>query len=160
MGGADFLARYGATGDPVTRVDPARTYAVRNPTAHPVFEHFRVRAFAELLAAPRTPRRSELLGEPMYQSHSSYSSCGLGSPGTDLLVQLVRKSDPGNGLYGAKITGGGSGGTVAVLGRRGADLRPIVDAYASRTGHRPYVFSGSSPGAGAFGRVRLTASAP
>ncbi len=157
MSGADFLARYGATSDTVTRVDPERAYAVRNPTAHPVFEHFRVRAFAELLAAPRTSRRSELLGELMYQSHASYSSCGLGSPGTDLLVRLVRES--GSGLLGAKITGGGSGGTVAVLGKRGADVGPIVAAYASRTGHRPHVFSGSSPGAAAFGRIRMSATA-
>ncbi len=108
-----------------------------------------------------TPSSSTSASAPSRSSSlsSNYSSCGLGSPGTDLLVQLVRESDPGRGLYGAKITGGGSGGTVAVLGRRGADLRPIVDAYSSRTGHRPYVFSGSSPGAGAFGRVLLTASA-
>jgi galactokinase len=159
MQGADFLSRYGPTRDTVTRVDPARTYAVRNPTAHPVFEHFRVRAFADLLAARDTPRRSELLGELMYQSHASYGSCGLGSPGTDLLVALVRERGPSGGLYGAKITGGGSGGTVAVLGRRGSDLGPVVEGYASRTGHRPYIFSGSSPGAEAFGRIRLAAVA-
>ncbi|CDY52045.1 BnaC08g48090D [Brassica napus] len=44
-----------------------------------------------------------------------YSACGLGSNGTDRLVQLVQgmqhnnsKSEDGT-LYGAKITGGGSG---------------------------------------------------
>ena len=59
----------------------------------------------------------------MYESHASYSACGLGSDGTDRLVQLVREAGPAAGLYGAKITGGGSGGTVAVLaapGRRAA----------------------------------------
>ena len=59
------------------------------------------------------------------------------------------------GFYGAKITGGGSRGTVAVLGRRDADITMIADAYAARTGHRPQVFSGSSPGAAAFGHLRL-----
>lgn len=32
----------------------------------------------------------ETLGELMYQSHASYSRCGLGSEGTDRLVELVR----------------------------------------------------------------------
>lgn len=58
------------------------------------------------------------------QCHYSYSACGLGSDGTDRLVQLVQevqhvkasKSAEGT-LYGAKITGGGSGGTVCVIGR-------------------------------------------
>ena len=59
-----------------------------------------------------------------WQCHNSYSACGLGSDGTDRLVRLVQKmeklkhSKTENGtLYGAKITGGGSGGTVCVIGR-------------------------------------------
>jgi L-arabinokinase len=154
IGGAEFLARYGGTTDPVTQVDPQRTYAVRMPTAHPVHEHFRVRAFAELLAGPATERRLELLGELMYQSHASYSACGLGSDATDRLVELVREAGPRRGLYGAKITGGGSGGTVAVLGRRdaGAAVREIADRYAAETGRQPYLFTGSSPGVRHFVR--------
>jgi galactokinase len=159
LGGADFLARYAGTTDPVTRVDPARTYAVRQPTAHPIYEHFRVRAFAELLGAPLTERSRELLGELMYQSHASYSACGLGSERTDLLVDLVRTAGTARGFYGAKITGGGSGGTVAVLGRRGADVAAIAEAFTAKTGHRPQVFRGSSPGALAFGYLRLGPSA-
>jgi L-arabinokinase len=160
IGGAEFLARYEGTTDAVTRVDPARAYAVRTPAAHAVYEHFRVRAFAELLEgpAPQTgERRRELLGELMYQSHASYSACGLGSAGTDALVELVREAGPAAGLYGAKITGGGSGGTVAVLGRRGADaaVAEVARRYAERTGRAPYVFGGSSPGSAAFGCLRL-----
>jgi len=56
--GEAFLARYGGTTDPVTDVDPARTYAVRTPTAHPVYEQWRVTEWARQLAAPEaTPRR-------------------------------------------------------------------------------------------------------
>lgn len=51
------------------------------------------------------------------QSHASYSRCGLGSEATDRLVALTRREiarakDAGQEsvLYGAKITGGGSGG--------------------------------------------------
>ena len=93
------------------------------------------------------------LGELMYESHASYGQCGLGSPGTDRLVDLVRREGPASGLYGARITGGGSGGTVAVLGRRdaGAAIARVAEAYERDTGYRPYVFAGSSPGVLAFG---------
>lgn len=155
--GEDFLRRYGGTTDPVTRPSPTVRYAVRTPTAHPIYEHFRVRVFAEMLTTELTPTRRELLGELMYQSHASYSACGLGSEGTDLLVDLVRRAGPARGLYGAKITGGGSGGTVAVLGRPDASeaIEKIAREYARRTGHEPEIFSGSSPGAATFGHLRL-----
>ena len=127
------------------------------PTTHPVYEHFRVRLFAELARAAPDRQSRKLLGELMYQSHASYSACGLGSEGTDLLVKLVRAAGPGRGLYGAKITGGGSGGTVAVLGLRHADavIEGIVEEYKRATGYRPPVFAGSSPSAHAFGHLRL-----
>ena len=155
--GADFLARYGGTTDRVTTVDPAREYAVRVPTRHPIYEHFRVNLWRELLHAPLNEARLRLLGEMMYQSHASYSACGLGSDGTDALVELVRAAGPAQGLYGAKITGGGSGGTVAVLGRADAEpaVRAVAAQYAAARGHTPYVFSGSSPGAAAFGVLKL-----
>src|SRR5512143_1738516 len=97
------------------------------------------------------------MGELMYQSHESYSACGLGSPGTDALVRLVREAGPKYGLYGARITGGGSGGTVAVIGRREAEdaIARVVSHYAEETGYEPYVFSGSSPGSVAFGFLKL-----
>ena len=77
----------------------------------------------------------------------------LGSAGTDRLVALVRREGAASGIYGARITGGGSGGTVAVLARSdaGAAIARIADAYERDTGYRPYVFAGSSPGALAFG---------
>lgn len=155
--GADFLSRYGHTGDPVTTVNPQRRYAVRQPTAHPIYEHFRVRAFARLLAGS-APANAPLLGELMYQSHASYSACGLGSDGTDSLVALARQAGQQQGIYGAKITGGGSGGTVAVLARRNAEasIQRLAAQYAKQTGRRPHIFKGSSPGAANFGLITLT----
>jgi galactokinase len=155
MEGAEFLARYGATTDSVTRVEPSRIYAVRTPTAHPVYEHFRVRTFRELLAPPVSEARLELMGELMLGSHESYSACGLGSEATDRIVSVVRERGDALGFYGAKITGGGSGGTVAVLGRSDADIEQLARACAAAAGAPPRVFSGSSPGAAAFGRLRL-----
>lgn len=155
--GDEFLALYGGTTDSVTRVDPNQTYAVRQPTAHPIHENARVRRFATLLEAdPNEPALREM-GELMYGSHASYSACGLGSDGTDLLVELVREAGPAAGLYGAKITGGGSGGTVAVLGRAdaGEAVAGIARRYRKATGREPYLFAGSSPGACHFGVRRV-----
>ena len=173
MSGAEFLSRFHGTTDPVSRVSLERSYAVRVATAHPIYENARVRRFAELMSSGsarsnitaadadgtrRSGERLELMGELMYQSHASYSACGLGSAGTDLLVRLAREAGPENGLYGARITGGGSGGTVAVLGRRdaGEAIANVASRYAKETGYRPYVFSGSSPGSAAFGVLKLT----
>jgi galactokinase len=160
--GREFLGRYHGARDPVTMLDPEREYPVRVATAHPIYEHARVREFAEQLsrlegADAHKPRAfadsAERLGTLMYASHASYSACGLGSPGTDALVTFVRRAGPASGVYGAKITGGGSGGTVAILGH--GDAAPLVDEiaarYSRRLGHAARVFGGSSSGAAACG---------
>ena len=106
-------------------------------------------------------------GRLMYGSHRSYSrNCGLGSRETDLLVQLVRTEGPEHGLYGAKITGGGSGGTVAVLAAAGGAsaavspeaataLERVQTAYAAAIGRPPRVIAGSAPGAAHLPPARL-----
>jgi L-arabinokinase len=141
----------------VTTIDPARRYPVLHPTAHPIYENARVERFAALLAEEPVEPHLEELGDLMYQSHESYSRCGLGTWQTDLIVELVRKHGPAHGLYGAKITGGGSGGCVAVLGSPKASryVSEICKHYEAETGYRPYVFVGSSPGAIAFGTFRI-----
>jgi L-arabinokinase len=153
MSGAEFVSRYSRTPDTVTTIDPGRIYKIREPAAHPVYEHDRVQRFRRLLAEPPGEERRRELGDLMYQSHASYSACGLGSRGTDLIVSLVQSEGPANGLYGARITGGGSGGTVAVLG--GCDAHDAINRVAQRyeeaTGYRPYIFQRSSPGAAQFG---------
>jgi len=159
MTGADFLARYAGSTDDATVIDGARTYAVRAAAEHPILEHARVRQFRALLAAgAAADDERAALGQLMFQSHASYSACGLGSDGTDRLVELVREAGPARGLHGAKITGGGSGGTVAILATRGS--RPAIDEIARRyvqeTGRAVTVFSGSSPGARSYGVHSLT----
>jgi L-arabinokinase len=152
MRGRDFLERFGGTADPVTRVEADREYAVRVCTAHPVYENARVHRFAELLGDRSGGARDVELGRLMYESHASYGACGLGSRGTDRLVALAREAGPARGVFGAKITGGGSGGTVAVLaGRQAAEEVPgIARAYARALGCEVKLFAGSSAGAAAF----------
>jgi len=168
MTGAEFLARYGGTTDPVTRVEPERTYPVRQATIHPVREHWRVASFARLLEAlgradPEDAGDSGPLGfavemgHLMYQSHDSYGACGLGSEGTDRLVAMVREAGVARGLFGAKITGGGSGGTVAVFGTADAEpvVREIARAYEHETGLAAEVFARSGRGAEEVGVVMV-----
>jgi len=80
----------------------------------------------------------------------------LGAAECDLLVDLVRKHESA-GLYGAKITGGGSGGTVAILADAGpradAAIAEILRTYQHETSHTPELFTGSSDGAWAAGTV-------
>jgi L-arabinokinase len=157
ISGDEFLRRYLRTADDVTRVDPQRIYKIHQPTAHPIYEHDRVKAFRQLLLEPSSEERRTSLGALMYASHASYSACGLGSRGTDLLVQLVRAAGPEKGLFGARITGGGSGGTVAVLGSHDAypAILQVAGEYEHATCYRPYIFAGSSRGVLQFGSKRL-----
>ena len=159
ISGDDFLAVYGGTADSVTEVKPGCRYRVKAPASHPVYERQRAESFRQLLRAAPDEERRIRLGSLMYESHASYAACGLGSPGTDRLVELVRREGPAAGLYGARITGGGSGGTVAVIGRKdaAAAIARVAETYERATGYRPHVFSGSSPGVAAFGSrsVRL-----
>jgi L-arabinokinase len=161
--GGAFLDRYEGTTDIVTRVDPSRRYAVRTPTEHPVHEHERVTEWARQLGGVEAGAGTVdagRLGELMYESHASYSACGLGSAGTDRIVQLARDAGPARGIHGAKITGGGSGGTVALLcdATAGDAVRTIAAQYAGETGRRAHVFEGSSPGAARVGAIRLEPS--
>jgi L-arabinokinase len=95
----------------------------------------------------------------MYLSHRGYSECGLGSAATDMLVDLVR-AEQANDLLGAKITGGGAGGTVAVLGRNTPRaeqaFRRVTGKYATWSKTEPYIFEGSSVGSDNFGILRVT----
>ncbi|MBN1541897.1 GHMP kinase [candidate division KSB1 bacterium] len=153
MRGQEFLKIYTSHDDPVTRIDPEKTYTIRRCTEHPILENARVEEFLRLIQLQSdSPNEEQLIraGELMYESHASYSkNCSLGAPETDLLVNLIQEQGATSGLYGAKITGGGSGGTVAVLMADGQEglLRNIVSLYADSTGLQPDLFFHSSPGA-------------
>ncbi len=159
MKGADFLSRFGESGDPLTSIDPNKVYKIRSRTEHHIYENARARQFAERLA--RSARTGDLhaameAGELMYASHWSYGQrCGLGSIQTDRLVTLLRNAGPAAGVYGAKISGRGAGGTVVVLHAdtdlaRGA-IAKATEEYTRSTGCRSQVLGGTSPGAMAWG---------
>jgi len=97
------------------------------------------------------------MGELMYQSHFAYTECGLGAKATDYIVNLFRKEGISKGIYGAKITGGGAGGTVAILAEKSASevVHRVFDLYAKSGMGDPYLFEGSSDGADTFGIIEI-----
>lgn len=154
MKGSDFVAHYGTTGDTATRVDLDTVYHVRDCASHPVHEQVNVNRFLASLDRYEETHDTIALqaaGDAMYRSHRSYSArCGLGNKETDLLVHLVRKRGAASGLFGAKITGGGAGGTVAILaaGENAAEeVERVAVEYAARSGNCSRVLTGSSEGA-------------
>jgi L-arabinokinase len=157
--GGEFLLKYGPTLDKATTVEPDYVYAVVNATDHHVLEARRVRQFVSFLERATTEPASsrdrggmlDRAGHLMYASHFSYpNDAMLGCDECDLLVQLVRDRERA-GLYGARITAGGSGGTVAVLAdegpRAGAAIAEVLAEYERQTGRKGEAFTGSSPGA-------------
>lgn len=165
--GSEFLSKFGKTIDTATTVDPTIDYHVQPAADHHVLEAMRVNHFVELLqqaegfspgsnaeSAQDSKQQEDALnkcGHLMYASHHSYTNRALlGADECDLLVDLIRRNEH-QGLYGAKITGAGSGGTVAVLCKAtptaDAAIEKIMADYQTHTGLTPEKIAGSSPGA-------------
>ena len=145
--GIDFLRLRSGIDDPVSTVEPAASYPVRAATLFPIDEHARALELVSIVKDRPTDVAVERLGELLYESHAGYSRCGLGVARTDQIVDAVRAAGSDKGLFGARVSGGGSGGTVVVLGRR--DAEPFVREIAETLGAG--LLGGSSPGADGFG---------
>jgi galactokinase len=156
--GADFLRRFAGITDTLTNVEPAAVYRVRAAALHPIYEHARARRFAQTLTGATQSADYARLGALMFASHASYSACGLGSDGTDQLVEAARALGHESGVFGAKISGGGSGGSVVILARteRLPEVLALSRAYAEKSGQSSRVFFASSAGASAVPPRRLT----
>ncbi len=158
--GSEFLGKHKTHDDPVTKISPDATYRVAGPTRHPIEENERVLKFMDALRAAKSGDEEALIaaGECMYGAHESYRvNCQLSTEEVDFLVDAVRQRGTKSGLYGAKITGGGTGGTVAVFGKIEAlkqHVPEIAEEYSRRVGVMPDIFEGTSPGAIEFGSRR------
>jgi L-arabinokinase len=152
--GAEFLERFGETGDGFSRIDPDSIYRIRSRTEHHIYEHARACDFVECIARYDRKRDDAALrdaGELMHASHWSYGQrCGLSSNETDHLVKLLRQRGEPAGIYGAKLTGRGCGGIVAVLVKSGeraeAAVNRAMEDYANSTGNAPRLLRGSLSG--------------
>ncbi|MFN3851981.1 MAG: galactokinase [Spirosomataceae bacterium] len=137
MTGKEFIERFGDITDPISKINPEAKYDIVSCTSHPVYENERVLTFKNLLEDINLNEPKEYLdfmGQLMYLSHKSYSKCGLGNKYTDKIVALAQEFGHEKGIFGAKITGGGSGGTVCILvhGEKGIkSAKEIYEIYKS-----------------------------
>ena len=89
------------------QIDPETTYLVRQPTAHPVMENWRVRSFRQLLQLPAQhdggeDEKSEqlaMLGEIMYQVILYFFSASYPKPGALLQKWVYNKIAPVTGKH-------------------------------------------------------------
>ncbi|MEK6674405.1 MAG: galactokinase family protein [Planctomycetota bacterium] len=155
MKGKEFLDRFGETGDPLTKIDPAEIYKVRSRTEHHIYEELRTRRFLECLTQwieKPNPHHLVEAGELMMASHWSYGQrCGLGSVEADRVVNLVKDRGQDADLYGARVSGRGGGGVVCIL-MRSTDratlaMKNVLAEYHQKTGRIARLIRGSAPGA-------------
>ena len=103
---------------------------------HVIAENDRVRAAVEAMRSGDLHR----LGELFHASHASMrDDYEVSVPEIDRLVESARQDGD---VFGARLTGGGFGGAVVILARRGTG-RPaaerIAAAYSRRTGQTPRI---------------------
>lgn len=132
----------------VGSADLARVEALPEPLGrrarHVVTENDRV------LAAVRAIEGDDLsrLGELFYASHQSMrDDYEISIPEIDALVEIARADAD---ILGARLTGGGFGGSVVMLAKRGAAgpaAARIAALYAQKTGRTPAILV--PPGGGA-----------
>lgn len=97
---------------------------------------------ARVLAAVQAMRSEDVerLGTLFYASHDSQRrDYEVSVPEIDLLVDLAKEDAD---IHGARLTGGGFGGSVVMLAKAGAGTTAaarIAESYAKRSGQRPSI---------------------
>lgn len=160
MTGKAFIDSYQGITDPIVDIEPKRTYQIKVACENQVYENLRTVLFLQLLKAYDDTHDEQILislGELMFLSHRSYAECGLGDKDITVLIRKIRKAGPRLGLYGAKISGSGTGGTIAVLLKKTAMpiLKNLVEEFKNEMSVEPKMFIGNSPGAIEFDHLEL-----
>ncbi len=105
---------------------------------HVISENARTLQFADAMAAGHWA----ICGKLMYQSHASLrNDYGVSCPELDALVEIAATVE---GVYGARMTGGGFGGSIVVMVSRGAidTLTAALDSqYTKRCGKHASMFA-------------------
>jgi galactokinase len=138
MKGHDFIEQYGDIIDDITMINPLENYPILAATKHAIYENQRNLRFKNNFKNIENKLTKmtfyKAMGSIMTNSHQSYSNCGLGSEKTDELVKMANLKVLED-VHGARITGGGSGGTVCILcvGEKGKQaVRAIWNEYQER----------------------------
>ncbi|KAG2315235.1 hypothetical protein Bca52824_018357 [Brassica carinata] len=69
MLGETFIDEYVDHDDPVTVIDQKRSYSVKAPARHPIYENFRVKTFKALLTSATSDEQLTPVGGLLYQCH-------------------------------------------------------------------------------------------
>jgi len=151
MRGADFGRTYGSLPEHVAGAAEEvreRMFRVRTAVDHLIAEHEHAEQFlqameelAETQGIDEVERQKILqrAGRLLLASHHSYRlRLELSCPQADWLVDRLMEAGPDRGIFGARITGRGGGGTVAALLSRNKDatdaLLEVMAAYHQMTG--------------------------
>jgi L-arabinokinase len=167
MRGADFIRSFGPLPARAGVIDPDRIYRVRTTVDHLISENEHAENFLQAieelseheqgigprLSAIDRQRTLRRAGRLMLASHHSYrlrleQSC----PQADWLVDRLMQHGPQSGVYGARISGWGRGGTVVVLLKRGSAADDIVLSmlapYAQMAKTTLHLLEAGTPGSG------------
>jgi len=152
MRAGDFVRTYGPLAELAveSEEDKARVYRVRTAVDHLIAEHEHAEQFLQAmeelaeagdLGMEEGERQRTLAraGRLLLASHHSYRlRLELSCREADWLVDRLMEAGPERGVYGARITGTGGGGTVAALLARTAEateaLLEVMKAYNHVTG--------------------------
>jgi galactokinase len=115
---------------------------LRRRARHVVTENQRVLDFVAAMARGDLPQ----LGRLLLASHASLrDDYEVSIPQIDLLVEIAR-AEPG--VIGARLTGGGFGGSIVMLAEAdcaAGAANAAARAYAARSGQTPSVLAGAEP---------------
>jgi L-arabinokinase len=138
MRAADFIRTYGPLPESAGPLDGAAFYRVRTAVDHIIAEHEHAEQFLQAMeeldgGAADEPERQRTLqraGRLLLASHHSYRlRLDLSCREADWLVDKLMEAGPDKGIYGARITACGGGGTVmALLQRSSVAADAILDA--------------------------------
>ncbi len=131
--------------------EPGGEDEVMRCARHVVTENARVQTFAEAVRAGRWAEA----GAIMHASHASLrDDFRITGEALDAMAMCAQSID---GVYGARMTGGGMGGCAVVLAQRDRAeevSRELAAAYASRTGRSGEVFAVRAVGGAVGGLLR------
>lgn len=151
MRGSDFIRTYGTLPEKAGIIDPAKVYRVRAAVDHLISEHEHAENFLQAIEELTDPalrrtlppaHRERVLrraGRLVLASHHSYRlRLELSCREADWVVDHLMESGPEKGIYGARISATGGGGTVVAVLNRSSQatdtLLKTLSAYHQITG--------------------------
>jgi len=163
MRGSDFVRSFGDLPQRAGLIDPGQIYRVRTAVDHLISEHEYAENFLqaiEELSDPFTIRQMPVeerqrtrlrAGRLLLASHHSYRlRLELSCREADWLVDALMEAGPDKGIFGARITASGGGGTVVALmdrSRQSTDaLLQAVSAFSQLSGLHLQITEAGSPG--------------